>query len=189
MIAMKTTAPPLLSSIPGPRQTGTSLVEPDRVEMAEELGCLCPQSWVAHGVHFNDNDIDILLRSGCGICHCPSSNMRLASGIAPIQHYLERGLSIGLGVDGSPNTWDSSCAVGLRDFNAVVGNPQVDRLPLEAAVGWDARQNGNMAELLQEPSLMGALEGAAITVLSKGVLFPRGTGIDPFGSGSATAGS
>jgi len=38
-------------------------------------------------------------------------------------------------------------------------------------VGWDASQNGNMAELLQEPSLMGALEGAAVTVLSKGMLF------------------
>src|SRR6202030_1624178 len=54
------------------------------------------------------------------------------------------------------------------------------RLPLEAVVGWDASQNGNMAELLQEPSLMGALEGAAITVLSKGMLFPAGS--DPFQS-------
>src|SRR5258708_18622705 len=56
---------------------------------------------------------------------------------------------------------------------------QVDRLPLEAVIGWDATQNGNMAELLQEPSLMVALEGAAITVLSKGVQFPAGS--DPFG--------
>jgi hypothetical protein len=55
-------------------------------------------------------------------------------------------------------------------------NPQVDRLPLEAAVGWDANLNGNLAELLQEPSLMGALEGAGITVLGKGVNFPS----DPY---------
>lgn len=54
---------------------------------------------------------------------------------------------------------------------------QVDRLPLEATVGWDANLNGNMAELLQEPALMGALEGAAITVLSKGVDFH---GANPF---------
>jgi hypothetical protein len=46
---------------------------------------------------------------------------------------------------------------------------QVDRLPLEATVGWDASLNGNLAEFLQEPTLMGAYEGAAITVLSKGV--------------------
>jgi hypothetical protein len=64
-------------------------------------------------------------------------------------------------------------------------NPQVDRLPLEALVGWDATQNGNMAQLLQEPSLMGALEGAAITVLSKGMLFPAGS--DPFGTGPSAA--
>ena len=55
-------------------------------------------------------------------------------------------------------------------------NPQVDRLPLEATVGWTAELNGNLAEQLQEPSLMGALEGAGITVLSKGVSFPA----DPF---------
>jgi len=50
-------------------------------------------------------------------------------------------------------------------------DPQVDRLPFEAIIGWDASQNGNLAELLQEPSLMGALEGAGITVLSKGLNF------------------
>ena len=55
-------------------------------------------------------------------------------------------------------------------------NAQVDRLPLEATVGWSAELNGNLAELLQEPSLMGALEGGGITVLSKGVVFPS----DPY---------
>ncbi len=55
-------------------------------------------------------------------------------------------------------------------------NPQVDRLPLEAVIGWNAELNGNLAEMLQEPSLMGALEGAAVTVLAKGVNFPS----DPY---------
>jgi hypothetical protein len=87
----------------------------------------------------------------------------------------------GLGLDGSPKTWNSSCGTSLFGSNAVgfhpsTFNPQVDRLPLEATVGWDANLNGNLAELLQEPSLMGALEGAGITVLSKGVYFPS----DPF---------
>jgi len=50
-------------------------------------------------------------------------------------------------------------------------SPQVDRLPLEATVGWDAGLNGNLAEQLQEPSLMGAYEGAGITVLAKGLEF------------------
>ena len=47
-------------------------------------------------------------------------------------------------------------------------NPQVDRIPLEGIVGWDTTLNGNLAQLLQEPTLMGAYEGAGITVLGKG---------------------
>jgi len=60
---------------------------------------------------------------------------------------------------------------GWNHFTAQPNNPQIDRLPLEATVGWDATQNGNLAEQLQEPSLMGAYEGAGITVLAKGVDF------------------
>ena len=59
-------------------------------------------------------------------------------------------------------------------------NFQVDRLPLEATAGWDATLNGNLAEMLQEPTLMGAYEGAGITVLGKGIKFP--TGSNPFRS-------
>jgi hypothetical protein len=59
---------------------------------------------------------------------------------------------------------------GWNDYTADArGVPQIDRLPLEAVVGWDAIVNGNLAEQLQEPSLMGAYEGAGITVLGKGV--------------------
>jgi hypothetical protein len=78
----------------------------------------------------------------------------------------------GLGPDGDPSDWSKSCGAGWSDFSPTTNNPQVDRLPLEATVGWQASLNGNLAELLQEPSLMGALEGAAITVLSKGAYFP-----------------
>jgi hypothetical protein len=76
----------------------------------------------------------------------------------------------------------------LFGFQPTGTNPQVDRLPLEAVIGWNASLNGNLAEQLQEPSLMGALEGAAITVLSKGVFIPNGA-TDVFGATSATAGS
>jgi hypothetical protein len=79
-------------------------------------------------------------------------------------------------------------ATNLFGFQPTATNPQVDRLPLEAVIGWNAGLNGNLAEQLQEPSLMGALEGAAITVLSKGVFMPDGS-TDVFGAGSATAGT
>jgi hypothetical protein len=74
---------------------------------------------------------------------------------------------------------------GWNYFTGGPNNPQVDRLPLEGLVGWDTTVNGNLAELLQEPSLMGAYEGAGITVLAKGVRYPAG--VDIFGSGTDTA--
>ena len=79
-----------------------------------------------------------------------------------------------------------SCpGTGWVAFNASPNNPQVDRLPLEGLVGWDTTVNGNLAEMLQEPSLMGAYEGAAITVVAKGVRYPAG--VEVFGAGPDTA--
>ncbi len=60
-----------------------------------------PDVWFAHSVHVNQSEIDLYARSGCGVAHCPSSNMRLASGIAPVREYLKAGVKLGLGVDGS----------------------------------------------------------------------------------------
>jgi len=87
-------------------------------------------------------------------------------------------------VNTTPNPFDPSNTYscpgsGWTGFMGSAANPQVDRLPLEATLGWDASLNGNMAELLQEPSLMGALEGAAITVLAKGVDFHGANPNDP----------
>ena len=70
-------------------------------------------------------------------------------------------------------------------FSPVVQTPQVDRLPLEGIVGWDTTTNGNLAQLLQEPTLMGAYEGAGITVLSKGVNTLGQSGY--YGSGNEAA--
>jgi hypothetical protein len=68
-------------------------------------------------------------------------------------------------------TYFGTDLAGTGGGTAVPDSPQVDRLPLEAVVGWDANLNGNIAELLQEPTLMGAYEGAGITVLAKGMEF------------------
>src|SRR5215831_5899051 len=91
----------------------------------------------------------------------------------------------GLGLSGTPNTWSPSCGTGWFGFKATAVNPQIDRIPLEAVVGWDATLNGNLAQLLQEPTLMGALEGAAITELGKGVTFPS----NPFVADTFPAGT
>ena len=60
-----------------------------------------PDVWFAHSVHVNQAEIELYARTGCGVAHCPTSNMRLASGIAPVREYMQAGVKVGLGVDGS----------------------------------------------------------------------------------------
>lgn len=67
--------------------------------------------WYAHSVYVSKEEIGIYAREGCGVAHCPSSNMRLASGIAPVREYLSAGVKLGLGVDGSASN-DGSHMLG-----------------------------------------------------------------------------
>lgn len=70
-------------------------------EYAESMGWVGPDVWHAHCVHLDHHEIDLFARTGTGVAHCPCSNMRLGSGIAPIRQMLTAGVSVGLGVDGS----------------------------------------------------------------------------------------
>ena len=71
------------------------------VDYAESLGWLGPDVWFAHMVHPSPADVGKLGRSGSGVCHCATSNMILASGIAPVRAMIDAGVRVGLGVDGS----------------------------------------------------------------------------------------
>jgi len=70
-------------------------------EYAESLGWVGPDVWCAHCVKLDASGIGLFARSGTGVAHCPCSNMRLASGIAPIRAMRDAGVSVGLGVDGA----------------------------------------------------------------------------------------
>ena len=65
------------------------------------LGLLGPNLTLAHCVHLDDSEIKLLAENGCSIAHCPSSNLKLASGIAPINTYINQGINVGLGTDGA----------------------------------------------------------------------------------------
>jgi len=71
------------------------------VAYMDELSWLGKDVWFAHSVHVKDDEIRQYADTGCGVAHCPTSNMRLASGIAPIMDMLQAGVKVGLGVDGS----------------------------------------------------------------------------------------
>lgn len=77
------------------------------LELLDEVGWLCPDTWLAHGIFFNRREVTRLGKARTGIAHCPTSNMRLGSGCAPVLALRGAGCPVGLGVDGSASN-DSS---------------------------------------------------------------------------------
>jgi cytosine/adenosine deaminase-related metal-dependent hydrolase len=71
------------------------------VEYLERLGWLAGDVWCAHCVHLDDGDVGKLAATGTGVAHCPTSNLRLGAGVAPVRQLLDAGGRVGLGVDGS----------------------------------------------------------------------------------------
>ena len=71
------------------------------VEYLEQLGWLDGDVWCAHCVHLSDDDIARFGATGTGVAHCPSSNLRLGAGVAPVRALLDASVRVGLGVDGS----------------------------------------------------------------------------------------
>ncbi len=70
-------------------------------DYAEAVGWVGADVWHAHCVQLDSSEIDLFARTATGVAHCPCSNMRLASGIAPVRQMLDAGVKVGLGVDGS----------------------------------------------------------------------------------------
>lgn len=73
------------------------------VEYYDSVGLINPRTVLAHCVHLNDREIEIMARRGCHVSHCPSANLYLGSGIAPIPKMLAKGVNVSIGPDGSDN--------------------------------------------------------------------------------------
>jgi cytosine/adenosine deaminase-related metal-dependent hydrolase len=96
------------------------------VEYAEQVNWLGDDVWYAHSVHVRKQDIDLMAQTQTGAAHCPSSNMRLASGIAPIRAMIDASVPVGLGVDGSASNDGSHMLAEARQamlLQRVMGNP------------------------------------------------------------------
>jgi cytosine/adenosine deaminase-related metal-dependent hydrolase len=100
----------------------------------ESTGWLGSDVWMAHCVHMNDADIAAFARTGTGVAHCPSSNARLAAGIARVPDMLAAGIPVGLGVDGTASNESGELHTELR--NALL----VNRLGAHREAALSARQ-------------------------------------------------
>jgi 5-methylthioadenosine/S-adenosylhomocysteine deaminase len=87
-------------------------------QLLESLGVLDGRVVAAHGVWEDDNDIQILKRFGVGVAHCPSSNTKLASGVAPVTKMLRMGLNVGFGTDGFAGSNDTADLIGEMNLAA-----------------------------------------------------------------------
>jgi cytosine/adenosine deaminase-related metal-dependent hydrolase len=114
----------------------------------ETLDWVGDDVWFAHSVHVNDAEIGMYARTGCGVAHCPSSNMRLGSGIAPVAKYRAAGVKLGLGVDGSASN-DSSHMLA------------------------EARQALLLARVLGDPGALGARQALELATLGGAAVLGR----------------
>jgi len=74
----------------------------DNIAVLDELGLLGPHATIAHCIHLSDPEVALLAARGAHVCHCPSSNLKLASGIARIPELIAAGVAVALGADGAP---------------------------------------------------------------------------------------
>jgi cytosine/adenosine deaminase-related metal-dependent hydrolase len=85
------------------------------VEYLERVGWLADDVWCAHCVHLSDADVQTFADTGVGVAHCPTSNLRLGAGVAPVRPMLDAGVRVGLGVDGSASNERSDIFLDMKN--------------------------------------------------------------------------
>jgi cytosine/adenosine deaminase-related metal-dependent hydrolase len=84
------------------------------VEYLEQVGWLADDVWCAHCVHLSTGDVETFARAGVGVAHCPTSNLRLGAGVAPVREMRDAGVRVGLGVDGSASNERSDLSLEVK---------------------------------------------------------------------------
>ncbi|MFD5116847.1 8-oxoguanine deaminase [Streptomyces sp. NPDC058220] len=130
----------------------------------ESTGWLGSDVWMAHCVHMNDSDIAAFGRTGTGVAHCPSSNARLAAGIARVPDMLKAGVPVGLGVDGTASNESGELHTELR--NALL----INRLGAHREAALNARQALRLgtyggAQVLGRAHQIGSIEAGKLADL------------------------
>lgn len=92
-------------------ETVRKMTGKENVEYFDSIGILDSHTVLAHCIHLNDKEVKTLKKNSVRVAHCPSSNLKLGSGIANVPHYIKEGISVSLGADGAP------CNNSLSAFN------------------------------------------------------------------------
>jgi 5-methylthioadenosine/S-adenosylhomocysteine deaminase len=128
----------------------------NNVDYLNDLGLLNRSAVIAHGIHLTEGEIKRMVSAEAGLAHCPSSNMKLASGFAPIPKYLKMGMKIGLGADGAPcnNTLDPFLEMRLA---SLIHKPKFGPRAMPAEEVFRLATLGG-AEVLGRSSDLGSIE-------------------------------
>jgi 8-oxoguanine deaminase len=132
------------------------------VAYMQELDWVGDDVWFAHAVYVNQEEIKVFAKHNCGVAHCPTSNMRLASGIAPIKEYRAAGVHVGLGVDGSASNDGSHLLAEVR--NAML----VSRLK-EGITGYSLSDDPNRKLMTAREALYLGTRGGADVIGRKDI--------------------
>ena len=125
----------------------------------EALGWIGRDVWFAHSVYVNQAEISLYAQTGCGVAHCPTSNMRLASGIAPVLEMLSRGVKVGIGVDGSASNDGSHMLAEARQAMMVAR--------LRAGLLGASRSDGDNAVLMSARQVLEIATRGGAAVLGR----------------------
>jgi 5-methylthioadenosine/S-adenosylhomocysteine deaminase len=123
----------------------------------DSIGFLGPRTLAAHGIWVTDEDIQVLKQRGVGVSHNPESNMKLASGAAPVTKYLAAGVALGLGTDGAASNNDMDMFEAMRQAAFLAKLTTRDPTAVPAQTALDMATTGG-AKALGMDRLIGSLE-------------------------------
>jgi cytosine/adenosine deaminase-related metal-dependent hydrolase len=149
------------------------------VELMDDWGWLGPDVWFAHGVHLSEKDVQRLADTRTGVAHCPTSNLRLGSGIAPVRAMVDETVPVGLGVDGSASNDAGNLLAEVR-MAMLVARAGGDPTGLTAREALRLATRGGAACLGRED--LGSLEAgkrADVALFSIDTLAHAGAEADP----------
>ncbi|MFH5799562.1 amidohydrolase [Haladaptatus sp. CMAA 1911] len=145
------------------------------LEYAREKDMTDSSDFVAHGVHVNTTEIGLLAETGTAVVHCPASNMKLASGMAPVQAMLDAGVTVGIGTDGAASNNDLDMFGEIRDA-AMLGKlaaNDASAVPAESVVEMATRGSATALGFDSGRIEAGANADLAVVDLSAAHLVPH----------------